>query len=380
MGDKNKSLEDFEGWAGPETGEFFNIDAVEDPPKEQEEAPKDKEDDSGAREELEALKLEKAEQEELENDALGDFMPEADTNKNSDKEAEDKPVEKKNKTLSSLNSLVDAGLIELEDLEEGEEETRSEAEIIEEGFEKAVETKTISLLRELPKELVELNKFVLQGGNYKDYISNVRSINSTVSLDKIDLSSERDQEFIVKKALLEDEYDIDDLDSHVKFLKDSGKLEGFAKRRLEKFKKRHADNKEAVFTRNREAQQNYRNQLKENKGVLTGILKGKDSFDVLNITRKEVKEFPSYIEDKNIKLDNGNVITGLQRDLLEVLKSPKGKLQLAKLMRNSKDGVIDLGFISRSESSKATSKIEKNIQRIPKDKEVGSQRLFDIFD
>jgi hypothetical protein len=87
--------------------------------------------------------------------------------------------------------------------------------------------------------------------------------------------------------------------------------------------------------------------------------------------------------EKNIKLEKGGSISGIHKDIYEVMVNEQAVLQLAKLLRSRKeDGTFDFSSIEQKAKTQVSEEVRKNIRRNTQTKtsEGSSQKnLEDYF-
>jgi|VirMetMinimDraft_7_1064189.scaffolds.fasta_scaffold02511_8 hypothetical protein len=263
--------------------------------------------------------------------------------------------------IGALNLLKEKGLLDYE-LEEGEELTEEKAAaFIEDNYEASIEERVGELFQELPQVVKDLNKFVLDGGDIRSFLGSFVK-DSGVSSD-MDISQEANQELVMRNALKEEEYDDDYIETHIEFLKDTKKLEKFAKAKLEKKKKEEDKAREAMVKQQEAAKQAQKETLRKLKSSVTSNLKEINDVEGIPLTKADKKDLPSYMVDRNVKLDNGGSITAMQMDLMEALKDEKKALFIAKLLKTD----FDLSTIQAKAQTEVTKKVKDGIRRNKKD-------------
>ena len=265
--------------------------------------------------------------------------------------------------MGALAVLKDKGILDYE-LEEGEELNEElAATIIEDNFEDSVNDRVGELFEELPQVVKDLNKYVLNGGDIRQFLGSlVQSPTNKLKAD-LDLTVEADQEAVVRASLVAEEYDDDYINTHIEFLKDSKKLESFAKAKHTKMEKAKAEQTQALAKQQAKLKEQRKIQLRQAKTELSTNLKDIEEVNGLVLNVKDKKELPTYMVDRNIKLENGGTITTMQKDLMEALKDEKKALFIAKLLRND----FDLTSIQAKATTKVVKKVKDGIRRNKKD-------------
>ena len=271
--------------------------------------------------------------------------------------------EQTNSTIAAAQLLMDKGIVDYE-LEEGEELDEDTAlELLEEGFESGVENRISELLGGLPNELQALNKYVLNGGDMNDFLSKMNTMGASTGITAtLDISVEKNQELVVRQMYKDDGMDDDFIDTQLESLKDTGKLEAFAKKRFEKWKEQ--DNKASQQAAQQQELQAkaQREKARQYYSSLKTAVNGE--FEGIKLSAKDKNEIPGFMTDRNIKLSNGAVVTPFNQNLMEVLQNETASIQLAKLLRDrKKDGTFDFSQLEKVAATKVTKEIKDNIRR-----------------
>tara|TARA_R110000796_G_scaffold231853_3_gene349881 strand:- start:670 stop:1878 length:1209 start_codon:yes stop_codon:yes gene_type:complete len=265
--------------------------------------------------------------------------------------------------MGALAVLKDKGILDYE-LEEGEElNEEMAATIIEDNFEASVEDKVGELFEELPQVVKDLNKFVLNGGDIKQFLGSLVQSPTNKLKANLDLSVEADQEAVVRASLVAEEYDEDYINTHIDFLKDSKKLESFAKAKHTKMEKDKDVQTQALAANQTKINNQRKTQLRQAKVDLSSNLQDLEDVNGLPLDKVDKKELPTYMVDRNVKLENGGSITTMQKDLMEALKDENKALFIAKLLRND----FDLTALQAKATTKVVKKVKDGIRRNKKD-------------
>ena len=268
-----------------------------------------------------------------------------------------------NSTIAAAQLLMDKGIVDYE-LEEGEELDEDTAlELLEEGFESGVENRISELLGGLPNELQALNKYVLNGGDMNDFLSKMNTLGASTGITAtLDISNEKNQELVVRQMYKDDGMDDDFIDTQLESLKDTGKLEAFAKKKFEKWKEQ--DNKASQQAAQQQELQAkaQREKARQYYSSLKTAVNGE--FEGIKLSAKDKSEIPGFMTDRNIKLSNGAVVTPFNQNLMEVLQNETASIQLAKLLRDRKqDGTFDFSQLEKVAATKVTREVKDNIRR-----------------
>lgn len=264
-------------------------------------------------------------------------------------EDEDVPVSK------LLKSLKQSGFLDIEDDLEITDENASE--LLETKFEETLDKKLEEVLSELPEEVKEFNKFVLNGGDPSAFFKASKPVESLGSLD---LEDEGNQIRMAKLALQEDGFDDEYIEAQIDFLKESKQLKKFSEKRQEVYKKKDNEEKQRLFEMQQQRVAEEKESIKKMKSSISEIIGKEEPLKGLfTVSAKEKKELPSYIADKNIKLEGGGRISEFQKGLLESLKDPEKLTLIAKLVKND----FDFTEIVNRSKTEVTKKVKENVRR-----------------
>tara|TARA_R110000744_G_scaffold69536_3_gene141112 strand:- start:6810 stop:7991 length:1182 start_codon:yes stop_codon:yes gene_type:complete len=266
--------------------------------------------------------------------------------------------------ISTLNFLKEKGLLEYE-LDEGEELTEAKAEeLMESNYDSAVESRIDELFEDVPQIVKQLNSYVLKGGDVGEFLKQMSSSSTSSITDDMDLTVE-DNQITVVREMLKGEEDEETIEAQIDFLKDSGKLEAFSKSKHNKWK----TNKDATAARLTNTQiENARQEkldIKEAKNKVSDFLSENKSIGPINFNKMDIKELPSYMNDKTVKLKNGGAVSELQAQLFyELPKNKSAMLQLASLMRSrNKDGTFNFDSIVKTGNTELSKEVRENLRR-----------------
>tara|TARA_R100001377_G_scaffold85310_1_gene71459 strand:- start:5947 stop:7146 length:1200 start_codon:yes stop_codon:yes gene_type:complete len=378
MAKQEENLDDFGGWEQQtEAMDFFGSseEVVSYAPKKEDEVEgkaassekKAKKEEEGVHffgedDEPEAAPNPKEDEEE---DAVADILDDSEEEESEGGANLDDESEVQTGSLGTLAHLKEKGLMDYE-LEEGEELTEEKAAtIIEDNWETGIEDRVGELLEDLPQSVKDLNKFAMAGGDVgKFFAAFAKGVPSTGDLD---MSIVADQESLVRESLKAEGYDKDYVDTQLDFLKDSNKLKVFAENKKAKQDQAKETESAELATSQRAAATARKNQLKQTKTALSGSINKLEDVKGITLSKQDKKELPTYMVDRNIKLQNGSSITTMQKDLMEALQDEGKALFIAKLLRTD----FDLTEIQSKVEEKITKKVKDGIRRNTKDVKGG---------
>lgn len=295
----------------------------------------------------EAKQKEIADQEALEREVFGDFIPGVTSEESEDEEDEDAGEGTNTETSTTttgkstpkyaLELLKEKGLVEFE-LEDNQELTDELAEeLTVAGWETSLEKEIDSMIEDLPEEGKGLLKIASKGGNIAEYLKTLVS-NATAPINKdTDMTLEANQILAIETDLKNQEYDQEYIDTHIQNLKDANKLEAMSQKVFAKITKAQAD-KEAAQVLEAEANANAQKEsIKKHKVQLTETLSAIDNIKGLVFNAEDKKELPAYMSTPTVQLTDGRVITQMQHDLFKAMANKDTSILLAKLVKSNFD-------------------------------------------
>jgi hypothetical protein len=279
-----------------------------------------------------------------------------------DPKDKDKKKEKKSKVrpAETLNYLKEKGLIEFE-LEEGQELTDELAEeILEDDFDARLDGRIEELVADMPEVAGNVFKFIKEGGNVQQYLINLakQSVSSRITAN-IDLKNPVNQELVIREQLALEGNDKDAIDAQIEFLKDSNKMSTFAASKYKLWEKKDKEDKEALLIKQRNANLLDKENTRKLKEKVADLVKDKENIGSLKLTKNEKKELPTYMTEKNVKLENGAHITTMQKDLYEALQDDHKAIMIAKLLKSN----FDFTAIENAVEDKVAKKTKEELQR-----------------
>lgn len=331
---------------------------------------------------------EETQEEEEENEA-----PANEDNLFGEEDDSDGPEEEDDKqevgnNISVLNSLKDKGFISFE-LEEGQELTEELAEeLLEDKFEEAIDEGIKEKLTGLPEDAQEVIQFCLQGGTVGEYFKALSEVGSVSLTEDMDLEDESNQETIIRELLAQEDNDSEYIESQIEFLQDSGKMKLFAEKKYNKWLQERKITKQNMLKAQEENARKSKENIRKAKMEVIEELNSSQEIGGLEFTKEDKKVLPSYMNDKTVKLNNGAVISEMQKVLhIDLPKNNKAMIQLAALLRGrNKDGTFNFDKISNKAATKVTQKIKADVRRsktaIPNSgtrKYKAEKRLADYF-
>lgn len=308
-----------------------------------------------------------------------------------DEEESEEDTETQSQSISTLTFLKDRGIVEYE-LEEGEELTDEKAEeLIEDKFDEAVDNAIKETFDSLPEVVKQLNKFAINGGDVNEFFSKLLQTNTSSSIKPdIDLENESNQELVVREMLKAEGNDTEEIEAQISYYKDSGKLKVFSEKKLQKWNINRNKAIADLAKQKEDARKQEQIDIRESKRETSTFLSKNEEIQGLKFTKDDKKNLPTYINDKTVKLQNGNSITQMQKELFyDIPKNKEAYMQLATLLRNrNEDGTFNFESIIKNTKTQVTTEVRKNVRRssktsIPgksgKTKRLKQRKLADYF-
>lgn len=328
-------------------------------------------------------KSEKVEEEstiEDEESLFKDFIP---SNENSeDEESAEEDVDDKGKKVDKVDdkkventtenpvlnffkkqSSLELTEEEIQELEELDEDDRQAA--LEDYFERALEERLDTSVKELPDALKNIIRYVSKGGDLNTFLKTLYKGQESGLDENLDLTEEENQESIVRQSLQEEEYDEDYINSQIEFLKDSGKLEVAANKYFNKWKSNREKAQREELARVEAAKKAQREAQITFKKDLSNHISTTEDFKGFKLSKREIEEMPEYISSQTVKMNDGRVITPFYRDLFEAMKDKDKLVLLAKLVKTD----FDFTPLAKNIDTKRTKALKEDLQR-QKDKQT----------
>lgn len=359
MAEEDKDISIFEGWENSEEIDFFG--ETPEPTKHSQ-----KDDGLDNTEEKEQSEEKEKKEEEKEEEITFDLF-ELDDDEDTEKKEKDKEDTEKStetefeqnqeiSTKSTLNFLKEKGIINYE-LEEGEELTDEKAEeLLEDSYAESVDERVKELTEDFPDILKQMVNYHKNGGDVTELISSIKT-KSTINKDT-DLTQEANQELVIREQLAAEGHDEEYISTNIDFLKDSGKLESTSKKLFDKIVKRQEDTLKAQTEAQKEARIAAKQKQRAFKNEIASHLKDNETIGKIKFSPKDKKDLPSYISDTSVKLEGGQTISALQRDLYKALQDKDKTLLLAKVLRSD----FDFSDISKAVTTEVTKEVKKELQ------------------
>lgn len=341
-GEKKDIAEIFDGWDnGISETDFFSESKEATEPAESVEK---KEEEEVAEEPVEAKEETTVEAEEKPAEEGG--------------EQQDQVIPSKGTALEALRYLKGKGMADFKD---SEDLTEDEAEeILERSMEDGIDNRIEEMFSGLPAILKNLTKYALDGGDVREFIHEVIAKQPSHLSPDLDLTNPANQELVIRTQLASEGYDDEYIDSQIEFLNTNGKLENAAQNHFNKWKKAQEEQQQLMMKQQREAARSEQEGRRKLKARMADFVNSLDDIQGVKITTQDRREIPSYMSDRNITLDDGTIVTALQRDLRTVLQDDEKAVLLAKMLK----GGFDLNALQRVVKSHVVSEERQNVRRV----------------
>lgn len=361
MSGTEKTIDQFAGWEDTsQQHDFFGetnleVDVVEVASK----------DDVATEEEKAAKEKEEKEQQEIIDDQFSSFEKTASKVETDEDDDKDTPQGKKEGATNvnnkqTLEFLKEKGLVDYE-LEEGKELTEEEAEhLIEDSWEKALESEVEATIKDLPQDIKDLIKFASKGGNVGELLGKmIQHATSGISKDS-DISNEDVQVLAVTMDLKNQGYDQEYIDSQIEFLKDSGKLLTISEKAYNKIIVQQEAETAGQVQRQKENADLRKKQAREYKSNITTHINSLEETNGLPLSKQDKISLPTYISEPNVELQDGRFVSEMQADLFKVMADKDKIVLLAKLLKTD----FDFSAIERKKQTQAARGVREAVERV----------------
>lgn len=205
----------------------------------------------------------------------------------------------------------------------------------------------------------------------------LQSFAKVEAIKGIDLTSEDNQERVVRAYYKNLKWDDAKIETKIQKLKDYGDLEDESKAYHEVLLNREKEQAEALELKKQQEAQEAKDKeaatVKSYQRILNEKLKAQE-IDGIPLTQKDSEETLKYLTEKKYKLQSGELLSEFDKDLLE-LNRPENhelKIKLGLLLRKK----LDLTSVKKTTISKKSDALftlsTKNAKQNPKEKEVKS--------
>ena len=184
----------------------------------------------------------------------------------------------------------------------------------------------------LDEDAVAFIRYKEVGGNTADFFKVLQSSFDIKSIKN--LSSEKDQETVVRFQLEKEKWSADEINDRIEWLKDKGNLETKAKQYFEKIvQDDHRARMEALEKEKLIVEQQKQTIKKRNDNVKKAI-KNSDVLDQFRLKDREKNDLYTYITNQTVKVGENRYYTQLQKDMTELYNDPEKLLLLSQIVKS----------------------------------------------
>ncbi len=327
-------------------------------------------------------KKEESKEEEATKD---DFTFGEEVKKEVEEEEETTKPNKDNEGQGSIFNDLYADLREngiFKHIELGEEDTDISAErffeLQEAEIEAEIDSRLEAFANDLDDEAKALIKYVREGGSTRDFFA---TYSETSGVPHGDIEEDDFQDKVIRYQLEKEGWDRDEIEDRIEFLTQKGNKRKMAERAYEKIQEEVEEERTTLEERNRQAQEMRKRQIQEYDSGIKKTLNENDEFHGFKISAKEKSKLQDYLTKRNIKLENGQTISGFQKGLADVMRDPSKTILLAKFIESD----FDMSQLEKRIKTKETNKIKSRLENRTATQPKGSgsstkgQSLADFF-
>ena len=360
MKTKDQTLDNFEGFVNEDPDNFFGeaaeLEIEEDSSKDTEEksTEKKKDEKKGSKKDSEK-KVDTPEEEE-------DFFAGEDGDETDDEDDDDSGDGKPNKleassdTAKTLQFFKSKGLVDFEEDEEISDENSED--LLEEKIDQLKESAVKEAIQDLPDEVKNLIRYTSKGGNARDYFQSLLDVASSRINKDSDISDVKVQETAVAEDLKMQGYDDEYIETHIKSLKDTGKLQAISEKVYNKIVKEQEEDERERLKAIEEDNKAKKESSKKFKEDIKKFLNDNSEVSGYKLSSSDKRDFPEYISSPKVQLQNGKKITEFQSDLFKAMADKNKLVLLSKILKND----FDFGFVEKKAVSKDNKEKRKNIR------------------
>ena len=239
--------------------------------------------------------------------------------------------------------------------------TEEEAEhLIEDSWEKALESEVEATIKDLPQDIKDLIKFASKGGNVGELLGKMVQHATSGITKNSDIENEDVQVLAITMDLKNQGYDQEYIDSQVEFLKDSGKLGNISKKSFDRIVEQQEAETAGQVQRQKESLDNRKKQAREYKTNITTHINSLNEMGGLPISKQDKTVLPTYISEPTVELQDGRFVSEMQADLFKVMADKDKIVLLAKLLKTD----FDFSAIERRKQTQAARGVREAVERV----------------
>lgn len=265
----------------------------------------------------------------------------------------------------TLNYLFNNEFIDKDENDSFDFDTASDTDIdfyIREKLDKSVDQHVEMVLNDLPDVVKQLNKYVINGGDFNDFI---QYYNANQTVNNFNIDTPENQKTLISNGLKQQGYTDEYIESQLEFLENTNRLELTAKEQYKLYQKQLQEEQEKLYKQQEAQIEEQKKQEKEYRTQLHSIINSSNNIGDLTISKQDKNTLSNFITDRKIKLENGQYITELQKELFyDIPQNNEAMLQLALLVKNrNADGTFNFDNIKKQTETQITKQIKNNLQR-----------------
>lgn len=359
MSGTEKTIKDFDSWEQPSNQVDFFGETLSKETSVEAVLTEVEADDLVESPEKEVAKKKAKEEEDLASELFEDFT--TISSEESEEEVEEVKTSSTSVTAkSTLDFLKNKGLVEFE-VEEGQEITEEDAEnLLEDSWEKALDSTVEEIIKSLPPEVKNLIRFAKEGGNPLEMIKKLAATSASSINKNSDITQEEVQVAVIREELLEQGYDTEEIDIQIDLLRESGKLEIKGKKAFERKISKQAQEEEQTVQNQKAFAEKRKNDAREYKKNLVAHISSLTEVKGLSLSKSEKDTLPSYIADPEVEMTDGRFVSKMQADLFKIMADKEKIVALAKVINSD----FDFSSLARQKETKVSRELKQEIQNI----------------
>ena len=295
-----------------------------------------------------------------EEDASG--TEDDDKGKEKPKDTKGKKEEESNPIKDFATHMYDKGIFHLEDgekLEEDEDLERVTLNTIKKGVD--------SYKQAIPEDGQKFLEFIENGGKPADFH---KYYYGDSSFEEFNIDSAEDQEYVIREALLLEDYEEEDIKDQIELYKDTDKLASKAATHLKKLQKVEKENKKLLLDSQKEfAKQQETKRLKEWDEFKSGLM-DKEAIGGFKLTPKSKNDLWEYMT-KVVDKKEGKTAYQIDSD-----KNEDARYVFAYLLKNN----WDVKSLERMVESKVVSGLKSKLNSFTdtRSKQKGASKMPEV--
>jgi len=240
---------------------------------------------------------------------------------------------------SFAKGLVDSGWLEADESEITENMTHEDfIKLYKKTAEKEVSKKFDERLESLDEAKRNFVKEIME--NDVDFTEYYKAHLNSETVEDFDVSDDTDSETLIHEEMKIKGFSEDEIQERIEFLKDKGKLSDTAEKAKQNLKAHFEKQKEKLREEANRAKVEKQAKLDEFKNSLAStvstVVKAGE-LDGIKFTEKDKSQLVDFITKPEHRLENGQVLTGFYKKLVEIQNNPEKLVKLAKILQSDLD-------------------------------------------